>query len=402
MLPLPALLLIAPTVSGFVRSAPKLPSVKTCLPLSLSHADPLTSTGTVASPDPPERWASHALLFSSLNDGVIPNEAARSFLRYSLTNALLRERITKNEDRLKSSVKFSPCNGPNMDALERLDLVDELHARGQAFSANDFDNNDQVNSWTNEVLNHLLSNSKCDINVRILYIPTAMYALNPQSSSTPGKQRQRARSDGKKRRTQLLKLLGELLSLENSLQPNLLATTLDLDDGSLKQPVGSEDTSLFPENDRAALSTWHPHLIYVEGGNTFWLQHCIEKGGPQDTAGGGYSALLKDAICTGSQIEAVFMGKSAGAIIAGDNVATATWKGWDDPSVGFFKDYSGLGLAGNRSFFPHMSDDWNDLVKEKMQSHSIKAIVCLREEDVYCIAGGKKLSFSAAGPKPPL
>lgn len=273
MLPLPALLLIAPTVSAFVRSAPTLASVQNFLPLSLSHADPLTSTGAAAIPDPPERWASHALLFSSLSDGVIPNETARSFLRYSLTNALLRERITKNEDRLKSSVEFSPCNGPNMDALESLDLIDELHARGQTFSANDFDNNDQVNSWTNEVLNHLLSNTKCDINVRILYIPTAMYALNPQSSSTPGKQRQRARSDGKKRRTQLLKLLGELLSLKNSLQPNLLATTLDLDDGSLKQPVGSEDASLFPENDRAALSTWHPHLIYVEGGNTFWLQH---------------------------------------------------------------------------------------------------------------------------------
>jgi peptidase E len=69
----------------------------------------------------------------------------------------------------------------------------------------------------------------------------------------------------------------------------------------LKQPVGSDDSSIFPTNDKEAISTW-PHLIYVEGGNTFWLQHCIEKG--------DYSTLLKNA-CIGSS-GAVYMGKSAG------------------------------------------------------------------------------------------
>jgi len=146
---------------------------------------------------------------------------------------------------------------------------------------------------------------------------------------------------------------------DSEIKFNLLAITLDLDDGSLKQPVGSDDTSLFPKDDKDAISTW-PYLIYVEGGNTFWLQHCIEKG--------DYSTLLKNA-CIGSS-GAVYMGKSAGgklyvlelgkkcllsyhmliilsphiicsnsctskAIVAGSNISTATWKGWDDPASKF-------------------------------------------------------------------
>ena len=49
------------------------------------------------------------------------------------------------------------------------------------------------------------------LDIRILYVPTAMYALRPDSKSTPGKQRGRNRADGKKRRTEIIRLLaGEL------------------------------------------------------------------------------------------------------------------------------------------------------------------------------------------------
>lgn len=287
------------------------------------------------------------------------------------------------------------------------------------------------------------------LNVRILYIPTASYALNPQSSNTPGKQRQRARADGKKRRTQLLKLLEDLLSSnhdnnennsgsdggdggggespdENGSDPrlrrrriNLLSTTLDLDDGSLKQPVGSTNAALFPTTDSEALTTWRPHLVYVEGGNTFWLQHCIDKG--------GYSSLIKNAVCGATEdggVGAVYVGKSAGAIVAGRWMATATWKGWDDPSVvpgkEVYEDWmecEGFGFVrsgdddkganeeegdGGVSFFPHMSDDWNDIVKEKRDGGSgVRGdVVCLREDDACCVIGERKLSFVASGQSP--
>ena len=48
---------------------------------------------------------------------------------------------------------------------------------------------------------------------RVLYVPTAMYALYPYSGSTPGKQCQRARADGRKRGDKLANLVGDLLAL---------------------------------------------------------------------------------------------------------------------------------------------------------------------------------------------
>jgi peptidase E len=138
------------------------------------------------------------------------------------------------------------------------------------------------------------------------------------------------------------------------------------------------------QDDRMALSEWNPHLIYVEGGNTFWLQHCIEKG--------NYSALITEA-CTGPN-GSVYCGKSAGAIVAGKSIETATWKGWDDPSVVPGRERydqwigcMGFGFVGDQSFFPHYGSEWADLVKEKTASGSMSDTICLREEDVCCIVG---------------
>lgn len=76
-----------------------------------------------------------------------------------------------------------------------------------------------------------------------------------------------------------------------------------------------------------ALTTWEPHIVYVEGGNTFWLQHCIEKG--------NWGSLLKSA-CTGPDACAVYIGKSAGAIVAGALVETATWKVRTSRQLGYY------------------------------------------------------------------
>jgi peptidase E len=70
------------------------------------------------------------------------------------------------------------------------------------------------------------------------------------------------------------------------------------------------------QNGKDAISAWNPHFIYVQGGNTFWLYHCIEKGGWGDD-------LVK--ACTGSNA-AVYCGTSAGAIIIGESMETACWK----------------------------------------------------------------------------
>jgi peptidase E len=148
------------------------------------------------------------------------------------------------------------------------------------------------------------------------------------------------------------------------------------------------------KDDNDALSWWNPHIIYIEGGNTFWLQHCIEKG--------NYSKLMITA-CTGSS-GAVYCGKSAGAIVAGKYVETATWKGWDDPSVVPGKksydkwiDCKGFSFVGDNSFFPHMSNDWETLVQQKKTS-KLSNTVCLREEDVCCVIGESGVKFMTSWP----
>jgi len=245
--------------------------------------------------------------------------------------------------------------------------------------------------------------------LKVLYIPTAMYAIRADSENTPGKQRQRARADGKKKRDQVVQYIQEMFSAspvgENL---NILAVTLDLDDGSIKQPTstGSADSKSFPKEGKQALTGWNPHVIYLEGGNTFWLHHCMEKG-EED-----WFQLIKDACCCctstikddSDRRPALYIGKSAGAIVAGKYVETATWKGWDDPSCvpgkESYDDWKGaspsfgFNLVGDASVFPHMSENWQDLVDEKRDSLPQDSdLYCLREFDACCVEGSIKDVF---------
>jgi hypothetical protein len=79
----------------------------------------------------PRPWATRALLFSSFDGGVSSNGAARSFLRHSLADALLRERADGIEGDVRSSAAFSPCNGPDADMIGDLERVDRLRERGR-------------------------------------------------------------------------------------------------------------------------------------------------------------------------------------------------------------------------------------------------------------------------------
>lgn len=158
---------------------------------------------------------------------------------------MLRDSIHRHEDKVKTSVEFSPCNGPDVDALNSLEVVDELIEREQLILREDsiISNDDTFKKWSDDAMDYLLSVSNGLIDLRLLYIPSAMYALNPQSSNTPGKQRQRARADGKKRRDQVTNAVDELFNVKIQIS----AITLDLDDGSLKQPVGFDNQESIPK-----------------------------------------------------------------------------------------------------------------------------------------------------------
>jgi hypothetical protein len=80
-------------------------------------------------------WAAHALLFSSFDNGVLLNVAARSFLHPSLADALLRERVVAIEDGIRSSAEFSPCNLPRTDAIDDAERTTRGQMRTQPTSA---------------------------------------------------------------------------------------------------------------------------------------------------------------------------------------------------------------------------------------------------------------------------
>lgn len=172
-------------------------------------------------------WAHHALLISSFSDGILESTVAQKFLVKSLLSSLLSQETARLETKVEQSVLASPCNGPDPGAFSEMEKADKAQLDLQV----EFPNVEGILSQIDDPV------------LRFLYIPTATYALRSNSDNTPGKQRQRARADGKKRRTQVIQELKRLLG--DSLP--IHAVTLDFDDGSVKQPEGSDSKELFPK-----------------------------------------------------------------------------------------------------------------------------------------------------------
>ena len=171
-----------------------------------------TQKAEIPSIENPENnpWAKHALLISSFTDGIVASPDAGSFLKYCIANVLLSEQVRRAETSVRDSVIASPCNGPNMEAFNSLEFFDQIQEE-------ESDNANNYGETADQILRSLVIEQQKDnghtatTTIRLLYIPTATYALNPNSSNTPGKQKQRARADGKKRRNQVVQHLDELL-----------------------------------------------------------------------------------------------------------------------------------------------------------------------------------------------
>jgi len=105
--------------------------------------------------------------------------------------------------------------------------------------------------------------------------------------------------------------------------------------------------------------------VYVAGGNTFWLHHHMSR------EGGLYDILLGRRSAAESFL---YVGISAGGIVAGDTVDPALWKGWDNPHlfgddviIDWSKEH-GLGWAGpGVEVFPHFDSQWGSLVAGKVR-----------------------------------
>jgi hypothetical protein len=363
-----------------------------------------------------EAWMTEGLLISSWSEGVISNVDAQKLLHRGLLRSMLRQRVVQLEQKLRVSVQNSPCNGPNIQIWRLIEEIDQLLQQNLEWS------DPKLEQWiasAHEVLaetthenDTTATKRKKEQLLRFVYIPTAMYALRLDSNNTPGKQRQRARADAKNRRNEIVHTLQSILGSSSSIA--LASVTVDLDDDSVKHAEfstsgnGCDDdnaiiittatTKEFPKSGREALIDWQPHFVYMQGGNTFWLYHCMEKG--------GWIADLKQ-LCTTTTTNTTtapffYCGNSAGAIVAGASLETATWKEWDDPRVvpgrERYEDWSdttivGMTLVGtNVSFFPHYEDGtWNDVVRQRtidlLHRRPGMNVYCLRDDQVCHVDG---------------
>lgn len=113
-------------------------------------------------------------------------------------------------------------------------------------------------------------------------------------------------------------------------------------------------------------------VVYVECGNTFALHYHMHQTRFMEIA-----APTLDGGC-------VYVGSSAGSIVAGKTASIALWKGWDDPSVVPKVDpsYAGLDLARGKSFFPHFGPQWTGLVRERSAKED-HPIVTLRDDQAF-------------------
>lgn len=182
------------------------------------------------------------------------NPQALAFLKKGLACSLLSDLQQKVEASVASSAIQSPCCGPDTEALSTLDAVDKMLTAIQQGSSS----STNIDEW--------LRNIDIPMQLRVLYIPTAMYALRADSNNTPGKQRQRARADGKKRRSLIVETVRDMFPESIG----VVTVTLDLDDGSIKQPDGgSDDENDFPKVsavlESSAFSPFaqHHHLLIL-------------------------------------------------------------------------------------------------------------------------------------------
>jgi hypothetical protein len=197
-------------------------NLKTPLAFSLES---LESTGPV------QPWLDKGLLLSSYTDGLKSNRDAQDWLCEALVERLWYDVQRHAEEALQKSTTFSPCNGPDPVKWQQLDDIDQQVL--DLYPNTKYIEKTKTSSWKRSLEQLLIQqHSKVveRLEVRLLYIPTASYALRNDSINTPGKQRQRARADGKKRRNELVAMLQQ-----NFDGVAISVVTLDLDDGSVKQ-----------------------------------------------------------------------------------------------------------------------------------------------------------------------
>lgn len=164
---------------------------------------------------------------------------------------------------------------------------------------------------------------------------------------------------------------------------------VESDKNQLKEiGVQIKEIDLKRENKNSLLSKFSKcDVIHVGGGNTFYLLDWIRKS--------GFDKIINKLLDNGK----IYVGVSAGSIIAGPSIEVAGWKHFDRNIVNL-KDLTGLNLV---SFIPfvHYEDQHKKLLEEKSKNENFSIIALNDKQAVLCINGkyeivgeGEKLVYN--------
>jgi len=134
-------------------------------------------------------------------------------------------------------------------------------------------------------------------------------------------------------------------------------------------------------------------VYYVDVGNTWALMHFLRLHNAHADPLGVAGRVRRG--------ELLYVGCSAGGIVAGRSIVTATWKDWDDKwewqqavPTHLRTDWNdpathdGLDILGGSSFFPHLSPKYQQLCAEKSQTLGHNVLTC-SDSAGFVIEGGQ-------------
>ena len=114
-------------------------------------------------------------------------------------------------------------------------------------------------------------------------------------------------------------------------------------------------------------------LMYVEGGNTFYLLKSIRES--------GFEKVIKELLPQGL----IYMGASAGSYVACPTIETSVWK--SEHNRYGLTDFTAMNLVPFLLFVHYKSED-NELLKEKT-SHASRPVRILGDEQAFLVKGDK-------------
>lgn len=133
---------------------------------------------------------------------------------------------------------------------------------------------------------------------------------------------------------------------------------------SLENKAADELRELFADKD----------VVYVQGGNTFYLLKHVRLS--------GFETVVKEFIERGG----IYIGASAGTVIAAPTIEIAGWEGIDKNDVGL-EDLTAMKLIGFH-IFVHYDESFEDLVREET-SYTFLPVSIITDDQAILVQNDK-------------